>query len=162
MSIMLASALVLAATTARPATLSTDAPPPDRRAEAAILQIEGETVFAYLTGDSEKLDRIWADEYGSFLPNGAVLAKADHLAGLRSGRIHYDVLEVESLTVQVFGDFAFASGRTRVKGQDGSVTFDGLDEFITVYRLWDGRWEAITTHASRLPRDLNPPRGASP
>jgi hypothetical protein len=49
------------------------------------------------------------------LPNGAVLAKPDYLAGLRSGRIHYDVLEVECLTVQVFGDFAFAWGRARVK-----------------------------------------------
>jgi hypothetical protein len=158
----LAAAIFLAATTARPAAPSSDAPLPGPQAEAAVLQIESETVAAYLKGDAEKLDRIWADEYGSFLPNGAVLAKPDYLAGLRSGRIHYDVLEVESLTVQVFGHFASASGRARVKGQDGSVTFNGLDGFLTVYHLWDGRWQAITTHASRLPRDLNPPRGASP
>jgi ketosteroid isomerase-like protein len=112
--------------------------------------IESETVAACLKGDAEKLDRIWADEYGSFLPNGAVLAKPDYLAGLRSGRIRYDVLEVESLTVQVFGHFAFASGRARVKGQDGSATFSGLGGFLTVYHLRDGRWQAITTHASRL------------
>ena len=147
MSMTLAAAIVLAATTARPAALSSDAPTPGPQAEAAILQIEGETVAAYLKGDAEKLDRIWADEYGRFLPNGAVLAKPDYLAGLRSGRIHYDVLEVESLTVQVFGDFAFASGRARVKGQDGSVTFNGLDGFLTVYHLRHGRWQAITTHA---------------
>ena len=67
----------------------------------------------------------------------------------RRSSTHYDVLEVESLTVQVFGHFAFASGRARVKGQDGSVTFNGLDGFLTVYHLRDGRWQAITTHASR-------------
>lgn len=156
MSMTLATALFVAATAARPH--SSDAPWPGPQAEAAILQIESETVAAYLKGDVEKLDRIWADEYGCFLSNGAVLAKPDYLAGLRSGRIHYDVLEVESLTVQVFGDFAVAWGRARVEGQDGSVTLDGLDGFLTVYHLWQGRWQAITTHASRLPRDPNPSR----
>jgi|GEM_PF-6912223 len=155
MTITLA-AIFLAATAARPH--SSHAPPPGLPAEAAILQIESETVAAYLKGDAETLDRIWADEYGCFLSNGAVLAKPDYLAGLRSGRIRYDALEVETLTVQVFGDFAFASGRARVEGQDGSVTLDGIDEFLTVYHFWHGRWHAITTHASRLPRDPNPSR----
>lgn len=156
MSLTLAAAIVLAATAARPH--SSDGALPGPQAEAAILQIESETVAAYLKGDVEKLDRIWADEYGCFLSNDAVLAKPDYLAGLRSGRIRYDVLEVESLTVQVFGDFAFASGRARVEGQDGSVTLDGLDGFLTVYHLWHGRWRAITTHAWRLPRDPSPSR----
>ena len=79
MSMTLAAAIFLAATTARPAALSSDAPPPGPQAEAAILQIECETVTAHLTGDAEKLDPIWADEYGRFLPNGAVLAKPDYL-----------------------------------------------------------------------------------
>ena len=87
-----------------------------------------------------------------------MLAKPDYLAGLRSGRIRYDVLEVESLTVQVFGDFAFAWGRARAEGQDGSVTLDGVDGFLTVYHLWQGRWQAVTTHASRVPREANPSR----
>jgi ketosteroid isomerase-like protein len=154
MSLTLAAAIFLAATAALPH--SSDAPRPGPRVEAAILQIESETVAAYLKGDVEKLDRIWADEYGCFLSNGAVLAKPDYLAGLRSGRIRYDVLEVESLTVQAFGDFAVAWGRARVEGQDGSATVDGVDRFLTVYHLWQGRWQAITTHTSRLPRDPNP------
>jgi hypothetical protein len=151
MNMTFAAAIILAATTARAAALSSDAPPPGPLAEAAILQIECETVAAHLTGDAEKLDRIWADEYGRFLLNGAVLAKADYLAGLRSGRIQHDVLEVASLTVQVFGDFAFASGRARVQGQDGTVTFNGLDGFLTVYHLWHGGGQAITTHAIAPP-----------
>jgi len=73
----------------------------------------------------------------------------------RRSSTHYDVLEVESLTVQVFGDFAFASGRARVKGQDGSVTFNGLDGFLTAYHLWPGRGQAITTHA------IAPPAGTA-
>jgi hypothetical protein len=154
MSVTLAAAILLAATTARLAALSTDPPPPGAQAEAAILQIECDTVAAHLTGDAEELDRIWADEYGRFLPNGAVLAKPDYLADLRSGRIHHDALEVESVTVQVFGDFAFASGWARIKGQDGTVTFNGLDGFLTVYHRWHGRWQAITTHA------IAPPVGA--
>ncbi len=154
MSITLAAAIFLTATAAPPHSF--DAPPPGPQAEAAILQIESETVAAYLKGDAEKLDRIWADEYGCFLSNGAVLGKPDYLAGLRSGRIRYDVLEVESLTVQVFGDFAVAWGRARVEGQDGLVALEGVDGFLTVYHLRQGRWQAITTHASRLPRDPSP------
>jgi ketosteroid isomerase-like protein len=154
MSLTLAAAIFLAATAARPH--SSDAPLPDQPAEAAIRQIERDTVAAYLDRDVDKLDRLWADEYGCFLSNGAVLTKPDSLEGLRSGRLRFDVLEVESLTVQVFGDFAVAWGRARVEGRDGSATLDGVDGFLTVYHRWQGRWQAITTHTSRLPPDSNP------
>jgi ketosteroid isomerase-like protein len=154
MSLTLAAAIFLAATAARPH--SSHAPLPGPPAEAAIRQIERETVAAYLDRDVDKLDRLWADEYGCFLSNGAVLTKPDYLEGLRSGRLRFDVLEVESLTVQVFGDFAVAWGRARVEGRDGSATLDGVDGFLTVYHRWQGRWQAITTHTSRLPPDSNP------
>lgn len=113
-------------------------------------RLERETLEAAVNADSVVLDRVLADDYTLTTPNGAIMSKAEYIAGLQLGLFSYDWLELESVRVRLCGVSAIVTGRARIKGRfDGHET-TGTDAYLTVYFQRGDQWQAVETLATRF------------
>ena len=77
-----------------------------------------------------------------------VLAKADALAFLRSGRMRFLCYETSDLKIGVFGDAALLTGRLlRTRSMDGRDIEDHW-RFTKMYVRRDGRWLVVAWQTS--------------
>src|SRR5262245_31319239 len=87
-----------------------------REDERAIISIEHKVDQAYLTGDADYLDSILSSDFILTNVRGEVSKKAEEVAEVRNGIIHYDKFQTSDLNVRVYGDTAVATGQTWIKG----------------------------------------------
>jgi ketosteroid isomerase-like protein len=124
--------------------MTTPAPELDRE----IRDIEEQSRVAFLAGDVETLDRLWADGFLVNSPLNMVNERAGVLALLRSGRIRHTALEVEIERISQHGDVVVVMGNDTVTDPpDGRVTHR---RFTNVWQLQDGRWRMIARHAQHV------------
>ena len=90
---------------------STDA---ERPAEQEIRTVLDELAVAHLRGDADALDRIRADDIVFTSADGRVLDKAQMQR--EQSDLILSVYEQDDLRVQVYGDFAIATGRITSEG----------------------------------------------
>src|SRR5688572_2159904 len=77
----------------------------DRDAEL-LRSTERERLRALVTRDVDRAGQLHADDFQLINPLGGALSKAQYLAGIRSGQIHYLYWEPGSIAVRVYGDVA--------------------------------------------------------
>ena len=119
-------------------------------AEQAIKKVEQEWADALVKGDQTVIDRIEAPDWMLADADGSLVTKAKADADLKSRSVAFESVHNDELKVRVFGDTAIAYGlvteRIKVQGKDASGQFRFTDVFIRR----DGRWQAISTHLSRV------------
>jgi ketosteroid isomerase-like protein len=124
----------------RPLDPSTPRPP-----DAEIRELEEQSRTAFLAGDVETLDRLWADGLLVNSPLEQVNERAGVLALLKSGRIRHTSLEVEIERIIQHGDVVIVMGNDIVTDPpDAKVT---RRRFTNVWQLQEGRWRMIARHA---------------
>ena len=120
--------------------------------EEAIKKIEHEWADALVKKDQAVIDRIESPDWMLSDPEGNLVAKAKADADLKSGTVTFESFHTDDLKVRVFGDTAVAYGleteKSKYQGQDTS----GQYRFTDVFIKRDGRWQAISTHISRVLR----------
>jgi ketosteroid isomerase-like protein len=126
--------------TSRPLDSSTSQPP-----DAEIRELEEQSRSAFLAGDVETLDRLWADGLLVNSPLEQVNERAGVLALLKSGHIRPTSLEVEIERIIQHGDVVIVMGNDIVTDPpDAKVT---RRRFTNVWQLQEGRWRMIARHA---------------
>jgi ketosteroid isomerase-like protein len=126
--------------------MTTPTPELDRE----IRDIEEQSRVAFLAGDVETLDRLWADGFLVNSPLNMVNERAGVLALLQSGRIRHTSLEVEIERISLYGDVLVVMGNDAITDQpDGAVTHR---RFTNIWQRQDGRWRMIARHAQRVIR----------
>jgi ketosteroid isomerase-like protein len=113
------------------------------RAEQELQQLERSLIAAIQRKDSEKLDRIWADEYLGTAPDGRVVTKADLISAVKGGAIALESLEVDDLRVRLFGDVAVMTGHARVKANVDNEDYSGSYRGTGIFIKRDGGWEVV-------------------
>jgi ketosteroid isomerase-like protein len=118
--------------------------------EQIIKQLEQEWADALLKRDQAAIDRIRSADWVLTDPQGALIAKAQADADLKSGIVKFESFKLDEMKVRVYGDAAVVHGletrKSSYKGKDTS----GQYRFTDVFVKRNGRWQAIATHVSRV------------
>jgi len=120
------------------------------KVEQALIQTERDWAQALVTGDQAALDRILAADWIVTNGDGQLLTKAQELAPWKSGAVKYTAFTVDDFKVRVFGDTAIVAGRSTVNGTENGKDISGQERFTDVFVRRDGRWQAVSTHVSRV------------
>jgi ketosteroid isomerase-like protein len=121
-------------------------PTPDLDRE--IRDVEEQSRVAFLAGDVETLDRLWADGFLVNSPLNMVNERAGVLALLQSGRIRHTSLEVAIERISQHGDLVVVMGNDTVTDPpDGRVT---RRRFTNIWQRQDGRWRMVARHAQHV------------
>lgn len=120
-------------------------------AENEVLQFERDACKGFLQADAAALERDLTDDFTLTLSNGEVSSRADEIAELKSGKVHYEIFENFDMKARLYGDdVAVVLGKTRVKGTSDGKPFDRTVQFTDTLVKRDGRWQLAAGHVSRL------------
>ncbi len=118
--------------------------------EQIIKQLEQEWADALMKRDQAAIDRIRSADWVLTDPEGALIAKAQADADLKSGTVKFESFKLDEMKVRVYGDTAVVHGletrKSSYKGKDTS----GQYRFTDVFVKRNGRWQAIATHVTRV------------
>lgn len=117
-----------------------DVPPPTDHDEVMdqLRDLENEWTVANINDDKKALDRILADDYVGYTPNGDPYSKADYIR-TNERDLRVEKWDFDDLKLNLIGDRATLSGKIKYELKDeDDLKFEFLDKFI-----WrDGRWQA--------------------
>lgn len=103
---------------------------------------------AHKTGDAASLERLWADDLEVAVPRMPVMSKAEALAFVRSGRMHFQRYETSDLRVRLYGNTAVVTGRLQRTRTISGKQMDDDWRFTKVYVRQGGLWRVVAFHAS--------------
>lgn len=125
-----------------------DVPPPtDEDAVKAQLEaLENDWTVANINDDKRALDRILADDYVGYAPNGAPYSKADYIK-TNERDLRVEKWDFDDLKLNLIGDRATLSGRIKYELRDeDDLKYEFLDKFV-----WrDGRWQATGSEVKQI------------
>ena len=141
-----------AASPLRTATVSRFDPtsPAGKNAEAAISQLERDWASAIVKKDAAALDRLLADEFNGTSPTAHTFPKAIALGEVKSGKYVVASMELDEISVNVYGDVAVAFTSQNEKSQYAGKDTSGHYHFTDVWAKKDGRWQVVASHGSRF------------
>jgi ketosteroid isomerase-like protein len=138
----------------RPATTDTSAAalsaaPSSEDVVATITTLERDWVAAIVKKDVPVLERLLADDFNGTSPTAHTFTKKQAIADLTSGEYVVDAMDLDEITVNVYGDTAvsFTSQEETSKyfGNDTS----GHYHFTDVWIRNGGQWRVVASHGSR-------------
>ncbi len=122
---------------------------PDWHRQIGRLEIQWRN--AILTSDTAAMSSLLAEDYTGITPDGTLQTKDDTLANLRSGRIHFSVIDVSDCKIRFYGGTAVVTSRAEVDGTNADEPISGNFRYTRVYvRNQQGRWEIVSFEASPI------------
>lgn len=118
--------------------------------ETALMQMERDWAQALVKADMATLDRIIAHDWVLVSPEGQKQSRMAAMDEMRSGTMKFTSMTPSDLDVRVFGDTAVVTGRTMDKGTYKGQDVSGEYRFTDVFVKRDGRWQAVSSHVSRV------------
>lgn len=122
------------------------------KAVQEVLDVKRQYDEAQLKNDSAWFERMFAEDYVFILSDSSVLTKAQFVQELRSREITWDSAVGEDIRVRVYGDTAVVTGRFLGRGRLKGKDLNEHQRFTSVWVKRDGRWQAISEHATNMPR----------
>ena len=121
-----------------------------RSAEQEIRAMEKLWNESRARGDVAALGALLADDWTVTHGDGTINTKSEYLADLKSGaRKFFGDVKQDDFTVRVYGDTAVAAGVSDSKVEYKGKPSGGALRFTRVYVKREGRWQMITSHATR-------------
>jgi ketosteroid isomerase-like protein len=126
-------------------------PPKHENDHHEIDQLEESWRDAILQSDTTAMSNLLADDYTAITPNGTLQTKQETLANLRSGRVHFSVLDISDRKVRFYGNTAIVTSRAEVDGTTSEGELSGNFRYTRVYvKNSQGRWKIVSFEASRI------------
>jgi ketosteroid isomerase-like protein len=116
--------------------------------EDQLKKLEDEWARASMNKDRAAFERIEADNYIFVLPDGNVRNKTQDIDTL--AKSNYTAFSLRDMQVRVFGDVAQVLGVAHLAGTENGQDVSGEYRFTDVFVNKNGKWQAVSTHASRL------------
>jgi ketosteroid isomerase-like protein len=150
--------LVLALGTSGIPVYSAMAPAEKHEAHHEIDQLEDEWRNALVTSNAKEMDSLLADDYMAITPSGTLQTKEETLDSLRSGRMHFAILNLTDRRVRFYGTTAVVTSLAHVQAATTDGQISGNYRYTRVYaRDLQGRWKIVSFEASRV-REPGPRR----
>jgi hypothetical protein len=124
-------------------TSTDDVPTDSAEVLAQLTKLEKDWTEANIKGDKQALEKILADEYVGNDDNSRT--KRKYIDTIKPDT-SVENWEVYDLTVNQTGDRAVVNGSLKEEMSDETYVYDFVDTFV-----WrDHRWQAVTSHATRV------------
>ena len=121
--------------------------------EATLVELQQVLARAWVAGDRQTIEEIISPDWTSTGPDGRTAGRATVFADVFETRVHRIVrLEVDDVRARVFGNAAVVTGRTHGVGEYAGAAYDVVIRFTDTFIHRDGRWQAMASHASLVPR----------
>jgi uncharacterized protein (TIGR02246 family) len=106
---------------------------------------------AHLKGDTEALDKLWADDISIIVPKMPVFSKKDVMEMYKSMPVHISVYESSDISVREFGDAAVVTGLIHRVREFGGKKAEEHWHFTKVYNKTTVGWRVILFQATEAP-----------
>ena len=115
-----------------------------------ITDLERSWVAAIVTKDTATLERILAPEFNGTSPTGFAYTKEMAIADIKAGRYIVDRMDLDEISVNVYGDTAVAFTGQRERSKSGGEDISGHYFYTDVWVKKKGRWQVVASHGSRI------------
>lgn len=106
---------------------------------------------AVLMSNTAPLESLLADDYMAITASGTLQTKDEALANIRSGRVHFDSLQIIDRKVRFYGTTALVTSIAEVQAKTPDGDISGSYRYTRVYvRDARGQWKAVSFEASRI------------
>jgi hypothetical protein len=124
---------------------------------ARIRQVERERLRSLVAADIATARRLHADDFQLINPAGNALSKAEYLAQIESGQVHYRAWEAGEIVVRLYGDAAMIRYRDVRFDVDsrGQPVHRGPMFHTNLYERRNEQWQIVWSQASGR---ITPPR----
>jgi uncharacterized protein (TIGR02246 family) len=114
-------------------------------------QLEDTWREAVLKGNTTVMAGLLADDYMFITANGTLQTKAQALASLRSGQVHFTTLDVSDRKVRFYGTTALVTSLAEVQGATSEGELSGSYRYTRVYvRNATGAWKIVSFEMSKI------------
>jgi ketosteroid isomerase-like protein len=114
-------------------------------------QLEEAWRNAVLKSNTAAMDALLADDYMAITSSGTLQTKDEALANLRSGRVHFTVLDISDRKVRFYGTTALVTSLAEVQAATAEGDISGSYRYTRVYvRDARGKWKIVSFEASRI------------
>lgn len=104
----------------------------------------------------EFIDSILAEDFTYIGASGEAQNKAGLLASIRSPDLRVESSSSSNVVIRIYGDVAVAVAEGRIKGSYKSQGFDNRYRYTDVWVKKKGKWVAVNTQITALPRQTAP------
>ena len=113
--------------------------------------MEHQLAEAWVNGDRDLIDKTLADDWTVTDLTGRILTK-DEVFREAFGSDERQVvsMKIDDIHVRPFDDWAIVTGRTQAAGSYEGEVMEVQLRFTDVFKMRDGRWQAIASHATLL------------
>jgi len=120
-------------------------------AQQAVEKVDDEILDAFRKGDAAVFGKILADNFIRIGGDGSMLTKAETVDFYKSGRIKWDVIDLKSRKVRMFGNTAIVTREANVKGHMGSKEISGTYRETAVYvKMKNGQWQYVNYQETKV------------
>jgi ketosteroid isomerase-like protein len=116
--------------------------------EAEITRLENEWVAAIVKKDIDMVNEILADDFNGTGANGATFPKATALEELKTGAYAVESMQMDEVSVNVYGDTAVSFTSQQEKSKYGGKDSSGHYHFTNVWVKRNGKWQVVASHGS--------------
>ena len=118
--------------------------------EAVVTHLENKWTMAVLMKDARRLESLIADDFAGTSPSAHTYTKSDAIDELKSGKRSIRAMNLNEISVNVFGDMAVA-----FTNQEEKRWNDGKDarrhyRYTDVWVKRDGKWKLVASQGSRF------------
>jgi uncharacterized protein (TIGR02246 family) len=118
--------------------------------EKAVRAVLHDWLDALLHNDMVALERIIAPDYTITAGGGRVMNREEDLEVVKSGKVHFQSADVDSVNVRMFGEAAIVTGLGRYTVTMGDKTSTVRERFTDIYAKREGRWQPVASHTTPL------------
>jgi ketosteroid isomerase-like protein len=124
----------------------------DTRAPAStaetLKQLEQDWVDAMKAGDGEQIGRILGEDWIGVSNDGRKLTREQLIAGIKSGRVKVESIELGPLDVKVLGDAAVVQGSHVERSTMNGQTISGEVVWMDVFANRNGKWVVVRSQSA--------------
>jgi hypothetical protein len=114
-------------------------------------QVERHRFAAMVAQDITALAPLLAEDLTYGHSNGDFENKAQFLETIRRGRLRYEAIDVQELSVRPYDQVAIVTGRIVVQARAGNQPVSLNIRYTDAYVNRDGRWQLVAWQSTRLP-----------
>lgn len=115
-----------------------------------IIALEKAWNQAYKMGDVRALSALLDSNIVLINDDGSIQSKDEFLKGIKATASQEQQVSPESLTVQVMGNVAIATGVFRAKGNEGRKSYIRRERFVDTWINKNGNWVCVASNATPI------------
>ena len=112
-------------------------------------RIEQRLAATWKAGDCSAWGAMLAADWSVVHLTGAVISKSEALQMCKTAAAPIHALEVDDISIRVYGDTAVVRGRTRV-AVGGAAPEQVILRFTDVFIRRSSEWQVVASHATRI------------